>query len=147
LKSLFYFTFDYTLFKPLFPRSEERDVGRSLDRVSLTLVGLRRSHLVPPGVILTVDFFDYVEFVDGKRCCMAANTHPVYASLDHPLFCCAGKRGLESLFYFTFDYTLFKPLFPRSEERDVGRSLDRVSLTLVGLCRSHLVPPGVIFDR
>jgi hypothetical protein len=53
---------------------------------------------------------------------MLAKTHPVYASLDHPLFCCAGKRGLNVGFQYSAPITikLFKPLFPTKLKRGMA---------------------------
>jgi hypothetical protein len=50
-------------------------------------------------------------------------THPVYASLDHPLFTCGGKRGFSKIVK-----KVFYPLSGEAEERVVQRSVDRVSI-------------------
>jgi hypothetical protein len=55
---------------------------------------------------------------------MLAKTHPDQASPVDPLFGFAGKRVKKLIFNFYF------PLSNAVEERDVGRSLDRVSLSL-----------------
>jgi hypothetical protein len=55
---------------------------------------------------------------------MLATTHPGYATLADPLFGCAGKRVEKLILIFKL------PLSNEVEERDVGRSLDRVSLSL-----------------
>ena len=53
------------------------------------------------------------------------STHPIYASLDHPLFACGGKRVEKIIIKLLFFLKL--PLSSEAEERDVERSGDRVS--------------------
>jgi hypothetical protein len=60
----------------------------------------------------------------GTLLCMLAKTHLDQASPVDPLFGFAGKRVKKLIFNFYF------PLSNAVEERDVGRSLDRVSLSL-----------------
>jgi hypothetical protein len=63
---------------------------------------------------------------------MLATTHPASALRGTPLFGFAGKRGKKLILNFQL------PLSNEVEERDVGRSLDRVSRCL-GWFTSFLV--------
>ena len=49
------------------------------------------------------------------------STHPICASLDHPLFACGGKRGFEKV------EKLLRPLSSEAEERADKRSVVGVS--------------------
>jgi hypothetical protein len=100
---------------------------------SATVIGPKCPSVRFPVTMFSGRFADTA--TPGTLLCMLAKTHPDQASPVDPLFGFAGKR-VDPLFGFAgkrvkkLIFNFYFPLSNAVEERDVGRSLDRVSLSL-----------------